>query len=416
MGVSALRCAAFGLLLLNVSWLLGCSGGKTIRLDWPEPMKISHAMEVPAVCISPSGQKMGIVSEDRAAAVIDATATKPDWVMLDVLPEKVFDIPTSIKFTSDGRMLLVYNRDYLARVDIKKATYSLSETKTRISDPLRDATAISPDGKSRAVGFTHGSLEIYDVDSDERTMALKGHKDTARIVADYMLIVGVWTTPSRGAAKITALTYSVDGTLLASGDSLGGIRVWNAKTGQLHADLVKRNLILMKRVLWLEISPDNRYVAAGTASDVGDKITVIDMDSKEVVLEIPDVSLSGLWLWAPSNPMPADILTDFSPDGHYFFCPKKSDIQVWDLIEKKVVRTLKGHRGNVLSLAVTPDGKWLVSTSKDRTGRIWDLTTGKCVTVWVALPRGQWLYFDIEEGRTNFYQSEKASKYFTRLK
>lgn len=41
-------------------------------------------------------------------------------------------------------------------------------------------------------------------------------------------------------------------------------------------------------------------------------------------------------------------------------------------------RTLRGHKGWVLSVAVTPDGKWAASGSEDKTVKIWDLNTGKC--------------------------------------
>jgi small GTP-binding protein len=44
------------------------------------------------------------------------------------------------------------------------------------------------------------------------------------------------------------------------------------------------------------------------------------------------------------------------------------------VLEKK----LKGHRGRVNSVAVSPDGKWVVSGSWDKTIKIWGLKSGQC--------------------------------------
>ncbi|MFE0845877.1 NB-ARC domain-containing protein, partial [Streptomyces rochei] len=41
-------------------------------------------------------------------------------------------------------------------------------------------------------------------------------------------------------------------------------------------------------------------------------------------------------------------------------------------------RTLTGHTGQVLSVAIAPDGTWLATTSFDKTVRIWDRATGTC--------------------------------------
>ncbi len=42
---------------------------------------------------------------------------------------------------------------------------------------------------------------------------------------------------------------------------------------------------------------------------------------------------------------------------------------VWDLESGKLVRTLEGHDGVVFCVAVTPDGRQIVSGSNDKTVR-----------------------------------------------
>jgi len=47
-------------------------------------------------------------------------------------------------------------------------------------------------------------------------------------------------------------------------------------------------------------------------------------------------------------------------------------VKVWDVASGQETLTLKGHRGPVLSVAFTSDGRRLVSGSDDETVRIWD--------------------------------------------
>lgn len=44
-------------------------------------------------------------------------------------------------------------------------------------------------------------------------------------------------------------------------------------------------------------------------------------------------------------------------------------------------RILRGHTGTINRIAWSPDGRFLASPSKDKTIRIWDVTSGKCTAV-----------------------------------
>jgi len=48
--------------------------------------------------------------------------------------------------------------------------------------------------------------------------------------------------------------------------------------------------------------------------------------------------------------------------------------------EMFIAKVLRGHKGEVNFVAVTPDGRLAVSGSFDNTVRVWDLESGKCVS------------------------------------
>src|SRR5262249_984754 len=49
-------------------------------------------------------------------------------------------------------------------------------------------------------------------------------------------------------------------------------------------------------------------------------------------------------------------------------------VKVWDSHTEKVLHTFRGHEGLISSLAFSPDGRWLVSGSRDTTVKVWDMT------------------------------------------
>jgi WD40 repeat protein len=52
---------------------------------------------------------------------------------------------------------------------------------------------------------------------------------------------------------------------------------------------------------------------------------------------------------------------------------------MWDVVTGQQALSLSGHRDKVFSVAISADGKWIVSGGRDETVRVWDAVTGKQV-------------------------------------
>ena len=67
-----------------------------------------------------------------------------------------------------------------------------------------------------------------------------------------------------------------------------------------------------------------------------------------------------------------------SPDGRSIVTGSEDmTAKVWDLATGKELLTLRGHGGEVYSVAFSPDGQRIVTGSMDQTAQVWDATSGR---------------------------------------
>ncbi|MEW6493237.1 MAG: caspase family protein [Cyanobacteriota bacterium] len=64
-----------------------------------------------------------------------------------------------------------------------------------------------------------------------------------------------------------------------------------------------------------------------------------------------------------------------SPDGKMIVSGSEdSTVQLWDISGNPIGQPLRGHNSSVMSVAISPDGKMIVSGSLDKTVRLWDIS------------------------------------------
>jgi WD40 repeat protein len=71
---------------------------------------------------------------------------------------------------------------------------------------------------------------------------------------------------------------------------------------------------------------------------------------------------------------PGETASVFSPDGQRLVSVTDCTLRLRKATSLELIKTFRGHRGPIWGLAVSRDGKFLVTCSMDKTVKVWDLT------------------------------------------
>ncbi len=291
---------------------------------------------------------------------INDIAFRPDGnslvVSLSSKTIKIFDIPgrqyvdtfggqilkaTKTRVSPDGALIATGTVDghiQLWDAHKKMLKYSLKGRNHSI-----EYISFSPDGTYIVVGDNHGAVTVWERNTNNRVFFIKAHKLGAAMAVmspdnQYLAtastkssIVKLWDVQSNTPTfkfighhgDITDIAYSPDGKFIASASKDGTIKLWNTRNKSLEQSLIGNEKVV--GFLSLAFSPDGRFLAAGT--DQG------------------------------------------SADHHF--------IEIWDIHDKKHLRTLKTHDAPITAIRFSKKGEQLVSASKDGTIKVWEVATGE---------------------------------------
>ncbi|MDD2721809.1 MAG: PQQ-binding-like beta-propeller repeat protein [Gallionella sp.] len=121
------------------------------------------------------------------------------------------------------------------------------------------------------------------------------------------------------------------------------------------------------------------YEGSITSKDVI-RIWDVSRAMKQRMLEVPaDGSTATLKISKSGRDLEHRVVI-FSPDGGSVFASDgDGTIRCREINSGKEVQIFTGHKGGVISLAISPDGRMLASAGQDNVVRIWDVSTGQQV-------------------------------------
>ncbi len=196
------------------------------------------------------------------------------------------------------------------------------------------------------------------------------------------------------------VTFSPDGSILASCDEQGMVMLWDVATGA--AEVFEAH---EKPVLSLAFSPDGSMLATGSKDDTvvlwdlatGEALHVLEMkDNVNSVAFNSDGSMLAagskdekVWLWDTETGnlliklgghKDAVNAVAFSPDDEFIASAGGTGkIHIWDALTGEELKVLEGHEGAVTDLVfgtlADAEAYFLLSGSDDKTLGVWSLET-----------------------------------------
>lgn len=251
-----------------------------------------------------------------------------------------------------------------------------------------------------ATGGGEGNIHLWNLQQDTPTSTLSGHDSRVASVEFHPLgkhlasasYDGTWRlwdiestscllTQDGHAREVHALSINGDGSLIATAglDSIG--RIWDLRTGKIVMYIDSH----MAPIYALDWSPDSYRVLSGSADGFVKCWDVRAVKESASIGAHTNGVTSVKWFTGSDGPADREMP---GQEGNGDYVPKKSgtfvvsagfdrNVKIISADDWAMCKTLSGHGGNVTGVDVTADAKWIVSSGRDRTVKLWGRDDGE---------------------------------------
>ncbi len=254
------------------------------------------------------------------------------------------------------------------------------------------------DSQSLIASGSRGEIKIWDLNKGDLIATLSEYPWVRTAVVD----------------EVNYLAFSPDGQTLVSGGADSTIKMWHLGAKDLIDIMHKHNGM----VRCVAFTPDGRILATG-----GDDRTIVfwDMTKRQVgmTFSLDDTAAHSLIISKDAKTLITgsyrkikvsridlneevsciDVQLEYSLTGHSHIVSslalskdgkilvsgsRDKTIKIWHLERDELLHTLKGHNDGVYSLALSEDEQIIASGSADKTIKLWHLETGELLNTFTG--------------------------------